>query len=83
VSSATPERRESQELWSAADAQRHWGLASTGSARRKLSRLGIAAVTYVRAQGGRVEARYAADEIRSAAEEGRAADSAREQESGR
>ena len=58
-----------RELWSAAQVADHLGLASTGSARRTLSRWEIQAVSYERGAGGRPEARYDADQVRAAAEQ--------------
>lgn len=58
-----PER----ELWSAAQAAEHLGVADAHSARRALSRLDVQAVRYERGPSGRPEARYDADEIRDKA----------------
>lgn len=55
------------ELWSAAQATAHLGLADTHSARRQLSRWGVKAVRYEPGASGRPEARYDADEIRDKA----------------
>ncbi|MBS2962584.1 hypothetical protein KGA66_05965 [Actinocrinis puniceicyclus] len=56
-----------RELWSAARAADHLGLAGTHSARRTLSRWGVQAVAYERGESGRLEARYDAQEVRDKA----------------
>lgn len=55
------------ELWSIQDAALFLGAASTGSARRTLSRWGVAAVRHEPGPSGRVEARYDAAQVRQAA----------------
>lgn len=54
------------ELWTAKDVADFLGLASTGSARRTLSRWGIEAVSYQRSKSGRPEAQYDAKRVRVA-----------------
>lgn len=56
-----------RELWSITRVAEHLGAASTGSARRSLSRWGVRAVDYQRGPSGRPEARYDAEEVRTAA----------------
>ncbi|MFI0897763.1 hypothetical protein [Streptomyces sp. NPDC020983] len=56
-----------EELWSIRDAAQFLGAASTGSARRTLSRWGVAAVRHEPGPSGRVEARYDAEQVRQAA----------------
>lgn len=55
-----------RELWSIHQVVEHLGAASTGSARRTLSRWGVEAVDYQRGASGRPEARYDADQVRAA-----------------
>lgn len=55
------------ELWSIDQAAEYLGAASTGSARRTLSRWGVAAVDYKPNEGGRPAARYDAEQVRTAA----------------
>jgi len=57
-----PER----ELWSAAQVAEYLSLASAGSARRIMSRWGVQAVDYQRGETGRPEARYDAEQVRTA-----------------
>lgn len=54
------------ELWTAQDVADFLGLASTGSARRTLSRWGIAAADYRRSESGHPEAQYDAAKVRAA-----------------
>lgn len=54
------------ELWSAAQVADYLGLASAASARRTLSRWGVAATRYELGDGGRPEARYDAGQVRQA-----------------
>jgi len=54
-------------LWTAQDVADFLGLASTGSARRTLSRWGVKAVDYKPGENGRTEARYSSEQVRSAA----------------
>lgn len=54
------------ELWSIGEVAEHIGASSNGSARKTLSRWGVAAVAYERGPSGRAEARYGADEVRAA-----------------
>lgn len=55
-----------RELWSAQDVADFLGLASTGSARKTLSRWGIEAAGYGPSSSGRIEARYDAEAVRQA-----------------
>lgn len=52
--------------WTIAQVAEYLGAASTGSARRTLSRWGVRAVAYVPGPTGRVEARYDAQAVRAA-----------------
>ena len=54
------------ELWTADQVADYLGAASTGSARRTLSRWGVRAVRYAPGPSGRVVAHYRADEVRAA-----------------
>lgn len=54
------------ELWTAQEVADFLGLASTGSARRTLSRWGVEAVAYRRSESGRPEARYSAERVQAA-----------------
>ncbi|MEU8136089.1 hypothetical protein [Streptodolium elevatio] len=55
------------ELWTIDQAAEHIGAASTGSARKTLSRWGVTAVGYQRhPESGRPAARYLADDVRAA-----------------
>lgn len=54
--------------WSIEQVRAHLGAASTGSARRTLSRLGVKAVAYEPGASGRAEARYDAQQVRVAVE---------------
>ncbi len=55
------------ELWTIKQAAEHIGSASTGSARKTLSRWGVAAYDYQpHPSSGRPQARYRADEVREA-----------------
>lgn len=56
-----------RELWSIAQVAEHLGTASTGSARRSLSRWGVSAVEYRKGPSERAEARYDAEEVRAGA----------------
>lgn len=53
------------ELWTAQEVADFLGLASTGSARRALSRWGVAAAKYEPGETGRPEARYDAEQVRA------------------
>jgi len=57
-----------RELWTIGEAARFLGAASTGSARRTLSRWGVRAAAYEIGDGGRPEARFEADAVRQARE---------------
>ena len=54
------------ELWTADQVADYLGAASTGSARRTLSRWGVRAVAYRPGPSGRPQAYYRADEVRAA-----------------
>ncbi len=55
-----------RELWTAQEVADFLGLAATGPARGQLSRWGIRAVEYQRGENGRPEARYDAEQVRTA-----------------
>ena len=54
--------------WSIGQVSEFLGAASTGSARRTLSRWGVKAVRYEPGASGRPEARYDAQQVREASE---------------
>lgn len=56
------------ERWTITEVADFLGTASTGSARRTLSRWGVRAVEYVPGASGRPQARYDAQEVREAFE---------------
>lgn len=58
---------EPEELWSITQVVQHLGAASTGSARRTLSRWGVEAADYQRGANNRIQAVYDADQVRAAA----------------
>ena len=54
------------ELWTIDEVAVHIGATSTGSARKTLSRWGVAAYDYQPSANGRPQARYEAEEVRGA-----------------